>query len=173
MPGKTLLAAAGVLVALLIIPSGTSQAAGGQKPPQVYVDKGARPFECCIYREWVARTNVTPFDRPNGTQVVGHIRKGSKVLALTVEVHSVPRRVVAPSDHPDAGVKKGEVIYVLHYIGEGYWKVWHNGMLVQMQDFPGAGWKLKATWWVKLKSPSGIIGWMMERRNFAVEDACG
>jgi hypothetical protein len=30
--------------------------------------------------------------------------------------------------HPDVGVKAGDVIYILHYIGEGYWKVWNNGV---------------------------------------------
>lgn len=24
------------------------------KPPKVFVDKGACPFECCKYREWIA-----------------------------------------------------------------------------------------------------------------------
>jgi hypothetical protein len=65
--------------------------------------------------------------------------------------------VVAHKNYPDAGVKAGDTIYILHYIGEGYWKVWHDGNLVDVEDFPGTGSKPKTTWWVKLKTSSGAL----------------
>jgi hypothetical protein len=150
-----------------------AQTAGKQKPPSVYIDKGACPFECCTYREWVARTDVTLLDSPNGKRVVARVKKGERVAALTGEVHSVPVRVVAHHDYPDAGVKTGDTVYVLHYIGEGFWKVWHDGKLVEIDDFPDKMSKPKTTWWVKLKTSSGVIGWTVERGNFENQDACG
>src|SRR3977135_2566011 len=103
MSGCSLL---GVLVASVI----AAQTTGKQKPPNVYIDKGACPFDCCTYREWVARTDVTLLGSPNRKRVVGRIKKGERVLALTGEVHSVPLRVIAQHDYRDAGVKAGDTI---------------------------------------------------------------
>jgi|SRR6267142_807125 len=158
----------GVLVASVI----AAQTTGAQKPPNVYIDKGACPFECCTYREWVARTDVTLLDSPNGKRVVGRAKKGERVLALTGEVHSVPLRVIAQHDYPDVGVKAGDTIYILHYEGEGYYKVWHHGNVVDVENFDEAA-KQKITWWVKLKTRSGSIGWTLEHSNFGNQDACG
>jgi hypothetical protein len=170
---KTILMPGSLLLGVLVFCGSTALSSEVRKPPKVHVDKGACPFECCTYREWVARTDLTLLDIPTGKRVVGQIRKGEKVLALTGEVHSVPLQVVAHKDYPDAGVKAGDTIYILHYIGEGYWKVWHDGNLVDVEDFPGIGSKPKTTWWVKLKTSSGAIGWTVEHSNFENQDACG
>ena len=77
------------------------------------------------------------------------------------------------SDYPDAGVKAGDTIFLLHYVGEGFWKVWHDGKVVEIDSIPRETSKPKATWWVQLKTPSGAIGWTIERRNFDNQDACG
>lgn len=162
-----------LLLALLVFGVRTARTAEEQKPPALHIDRGACPFECCTYREWVARTDVTLLDTPNAKSAVGQIKKGEKVLALTGEVHSVPLRVVVHKDYPEAGVKTGDTVYVLHYEGEGYWKAWHDGKIVDLEDFPGTGTKPKTTWWVRLKTSSGAIGWAVEQRNFDNEDACG
>src|SRR6266849_1074607 len=146
--GVRMMAAGLLLAGLLVVSVGTGQSTGEQKPPSIHIDKGACPFECCTYREWVARTDVTLLDTPSGKRVVGQIKKGESVLALTGEVHSVPQRVVADRDYPDAGVKAGDTIYLLHYVGEGFWKVWHAGKLVEIGDFPDESVKPKATSWV-------------------------
>jgi hypothetical protein len=161
------------LLGLLVVSAGGALSAGQQEPPKVHIDEGACPFECCTYREWVARTSVTLVVSPNGKKVVGRIKKGERVLALTGEVHSIPLRVVAQRDVPDAGVKAGDRIYILHYVGEGYWKVWHNGQLVEIDNFSDKAPKPKYTWWVKLKTSSGVVGWTIEHGNFENQDACG
>jgi hypothetical protein len=162
-----------LLFAVLVASVVTAQTTGEQKPPNVYIDKGACPFECCTYREWIARTDVTLLDSPNGKKVVGRIKKGERVLALTGEVHSVPLRVIAQHDDSDAGVKAGDTIYILHYEGEGYYKVWHDGKVVDVETFSDKAAQPKATWWVKLKTRSGAIGWTVEHSNFGNQDACG
>jgi len=169
---RTIFVSRFLLLCVLVASVFAAQTTGEQKPPNVYVDKGACPFECCTYREWVARTDVTLLDSPNGKSVVGRIKKGERVLALTGEVHSVPLRLIAQHDYRDAGVKAGDTIYILHYEGEGYCKVWHDGNVVDVEDFDEAG-KQKITWWVKCKTHSGAIGWTVERGNFGNKDACG
>jgi len=162
-----------MLLALSAVGGAIARSADEQNPPKVHIDKGACPFECCTYREWVARTDVTLLDVPNGKAVVGQIKKGEKVLALTGEVHSVPLPIVVHKDYLEAGVKAGDTIYLLHYIGEGFWKVWHKGNVVEIDDLPVKGPKPKTTWWVKLKTSSGTIGWSVDRSNFENQDACG
>jgi hypothetical protein len=97
------------------------QPANEQAPPSPYIDKGACPFECCTYREWTAKEAIALVDQPNGKRAVAQLHKGEKVQGVTGEVHSVPSRVVATKDNPNAKVKAGDVIYVLHYLGEGAW----------------------------------------------------
>jgi len=149
------------------------QPAKEQAPPSPYIDKGACPFECCTYRGWTANQEIALVDQPNGKKVVARLHKGEKVQGLTGEVHSIPLRVIAAYDDPNAKVKAGDVIYVLHYLGEGAWKVWHNGELVESENFSDKGPFPHATWWVEIKTASGIIGWAISHGNFSNQDACG
>jgi hypothetical protein len=173
MSARTIFVSGFLLLAVQLASVVAAQTTGEQKPANNYIDKGACPFECCTYREWIARTDVTLLDSPNGKKVVGRIKKGERVLALTGEVHSVPLRVIAQHDDSDAGVKAGDTIYILHYEGEGYYKVWHDGKVVDVENFSDKAAQPKATWWVKLKARSGAIGWTVEHSNFGNQDACG
>src|ERR1700680_3237001 len=150
-----------------------SQATHDSAPPSPYIDKGACPFECCTYRNWVATQKITLVDHPNSKKLVAHVHKGEEVQGLTGEVHSIPLRVVATVDDPDAKLKRGDVIYVLHYVGEGYWRVWHNGQLVSIENFSDKGPYPQSTWWVQTKTKSGIVGWTISHGNFSNQDACG
>src|SRR5260370_12364712 len=136
MSARTILATGISLLGLLVVSVSTGQSTEEQKPPNIHIDRGACPFECCTYREWVARTEVTLLDSPNGKRVVGRIKKGESVLALTGVVHSVPQRVVADRDYPDAGAKARDTIYLLHSVGERFWKGRHAGELLQVRHFP-------------------------------------
>src|SRR5438477_1090405 len=167
-----------VLLSLFATPASVTPSANAQQPPKIHIDRGACPFECCTYREWVAKKDKTLVNAPNGKKVVAHIHKGERVQAITGEVHSHPLRVVARHDHLEAGVKVGDTIYILHYMGEGYWKVWHNGKLIDIENFSDEGPYPKYTWWVKLKTHAGAIGWTLNERSqsgndFDNTDACG
>jgi hypothetical protein len=147
---KTFFMAGSLLLAAFAVCAGIARSAEDQKPPAVYIDKGACPFECCTYREWVARTDVKLLDVPNGKAVVGQIKKGEKVLALTGEVRSIPLAVVASKDY-----------------------LWHMGNVFEIDDLPGKVPRPKTTWWVKIKTSSGVIGWTIDQKNFENQDACG
>ena len=153
------------LLGVIGLTAAAQMSAPSKEPPRIYVDKGACPFECCTYREWVALKNADLVETPNGKKVVGSIKKGEKVLALTGEVRSRPVKAVTHDGYPEVGVKAGEIVYVIDYVGEGYWKIWHDGKIDQIQDLPG-GVSPKTRWWVKLKTATGVVGWIEERRNF-------
>jgi hypothetical protein len=66
----------------------------GARPASPYVDVGACPFECCIYRKWHAERTVTLFDRPDGIKIAV-LDKGEWIQALSGETHSIPLKIVA------------------------------------------------------------------------------
>ncbi len=146
-------------------------------PPSVYVAKGACPFEGCVYREWIARRALTVLDRPGGSEVA-RINKGDRVQAITGEVHCRPLRVVADRNHPESGsyeptsplIRKGQVYYLLHYLGEGQWKVWFQGKLAVIGGRDPDAPKPKTTWWAKVKTARGVTGWVVATGNFDGQD---
>lgn len=54
------------------------------EPPAVYVDKGACPGECCVFRSWSVLKDAALLDKPDGTHVVSVVKKGEWVKGLTV-----------------------------------------------------------------------------------------
>ncbi len=160
----------GVLVwMLLVVP-----ASRASKPPKFYIDKGLCPLECCTYGEWIARKEMRLVQRPNGKKVVAMIAKGERVQGLTGEVHSIPAKVTTEREHPEAGLKTGETVYVLNYLGEGHFRAWHKGKLIEIENMSDEGPFPQMTWWVKVKTTSGVVGWTTSLPgSFEKQDACG
>lgn len=142
-------------------------------PPRVFVDDGGCPFECCKYGQWTVEKPTTLVDRPNGNRVVAKLSKADVVDAITGRVISTPIAVKADRDIPETPIKIGDTFYVLHYNGEGYWKVWFRGIITYAPDYGRSDFpRPKAKWWVKVKDSRGNIGWTLARGNFADQDAC-
>jgi len=55
---RTILATAISLLGIVLVSECSGQSTGERKPPSIHIDKGACPFECCTYREWVARIYI-------------------------------------------------------------------------------------------------------------------
>jgi hypothetical protein len=187
-------------MALIVVVLLAGVAVSEDKPPPIYVDVGACPFECCTYRMWTVNEGTTLWNAPDGNAVVGSLRKGDSVQGLTGEVISKPLAVKADHnipavsagqsvDAPDISIRKGDTFYVLHYDGEGYWKVWLHGkialvhesaMIQKTQPRPKATWLVigkdmphpKADWWVKVKDAKGNVGWALSEQNFLHQDSC-
>ncbi len=149
------------------------------KPPTPYIDKGACPFEGCTYRTWVAKKEIHPVKQPGSKEEVGVVHAGEQVAGITGEVHSIPIPVHAKENVPDPHnpqkvlIPKGAVFYLIHYLGEGYWLGWYNGQLAQLENFSDPGTLPKATWWVKVKTSSGLTGWTISDGNFDGQDRFG
>lgn len=161
-----------IILLVLLSATGNSASTKNRKPPHVYVDVGACPFECCKYRQWTVAKKVTVVDSPNGKSVIETLSKGVVVTGLTGEVISEPIPFNSDRDIPDTPIKRGDTLYVLHYDGEGYWKVWLDGKITfvheSVMDVPHP----KAEWWVKIKDSHGTVGWALSHGNFAHQDAC-
>jgi hypothetical protein len=160
----------------------TSAAHAGDYPV-FYVDKGACPFECCTYREWDTIKTATLYTKPNASSpVVGRAEKGITVKAKTGEVHTIPGKLIVRHDVPT--FKKGEILWVYTYLGEGYFKIWHQGKFINDQidfnyrsptpdDWGYFETEPKSVWWVKIRTPTGLEGWTNQPENFSNQDACG
>lgn len=164
------------ILPVLLFLNGTLKAANSDThphaPPRVFVDAGACPFECCTYRQWTVKETTPVLNRPRGKQVVGSLSKGDIVRGLTGEVISRPTEAKADRDIPETPIKAGDIFYVLHYDGEGYWKVWFRGKITfvhqSIMDVP----QPKAEWWVKIKDSHGHTGWALSHGNFEHQDSC-
>lgn len=143
-----------------------------EKPPHVYVDVGACPFECCTYRQWTVEQRTVILDKPNGKVSVATLAKGEIVAGLTGEVISVPVPVRAGRDIPDTPIRKGDIFYVIHYDGEGYWKAWLRGEITYVHQSVVSIPRVKSDWWVKVRDSRENVGWALSHGNFGNQDAC-
>ncbi len=102
------------------------------EPPEVFVDKGACPFECCTYRDWIVKADTPVLDSIDGKKVVGSARVGERITGISGEVHTMPGKVTVSSPH--GKFKTGDELYILTYLGEGIYKIWTNGTVSEDAD---------------------------------------
>ncbi|HYA14842.1 MAG TPA: hypothetical protein VEF33_10935 [Syntrophales bacterium] len=114
--------------------------------------------------------------------MIGSAQKGTTVKALTGEVHTKPGKFIVTRDVTT--FRRGDIIWVYTYLGEGAFKIWHRGKFVEYEiDFnylnpgpDGLGYfdiMPKSVWWVKIRTPAGLEGWTNQPENFSNKDACG
>ncbi len=179
-----------ILICCLVPDPVRAGAPGSMEPPEFYISKNVCPFECCTYGRWRAEQDVELLDAPNGKKV-GGVKGGEQVNAITGEVHATPGVLTVALDHDR--FKKGDTIYILHYVGEGFFKYWHKGLIDEgefiflvnlVEDDPECKtpdedcWaqtvkREDSTWWVKMKTRTGTVGWTDHPELFGEKDSCG
>lgn len=167
-------------------------------PETPYVAKGACPFECCTYTTWQADKDLNIYQNVRDTTSLAFtINEGTKFEALTGNVYITKLgKVVAikpftiPYYEKEWKVAKGDTLYLLNYVGEGYHKVWFKGDIIE--DVPGYFWhygekmppdsdiekvaellnKEEDEWWTKIEYQNKI-GWLyMKGAKVTGPDAC-
>jgi hypothetical protein len=170
-----------------------------EKPQLPYNDWGACPFECCTYREWVAESPIVVFKKRNEkSDVVFRLENGEAVQAVTGVVVTYQlgvTKIVKPIEigylpggqKPMLSLKPDDVVYTLHYAGEGDDVFWYKGKSYRDQiAVPDNGWgdvpnsesvkvlsRPKNVWWVKVRNKAGKTGWTRKTDKFGNQDACG
>ncbi len=167
-----------VFIALLIAATNTTQA---QKR---FIDKGACPGESCGYGKWRTEKTTIAYARPSTkARVVGKYLAGTNVKAMTGFVSLIPRRFVVKRQYEQ--YKPGDVLWVYTYLGEGFFKVRSKGKWrienLNFSPWGGSNGKrceltdhcwgeldrvLKITWWIKVKSAQGWVGWTTHGNHF-------
>ena len=179
------------LMVAVVVALSPGIATSADSPPARYIDKGACPSECCTYGAGTAKADTVIRATPDrSAKVVGLLKAGASVDAITGEVHTSPARFVV--NRPHAAYKPGDVLWVYTYLGEGHFKVWRNGVMHEedlgFSPYGGSAgsrcenteqcWgqlktELKSSWWVKVRSEDGWEGWSDEPDHFGGNDACG
>ena len=150
-------------------------------PPVPYIDKGACPFECCTYRQWnVVKPTALRTSMSDSAPVRLRLKTGEKVQGMTGVVITTQPGIARAVKNGMVGtmrIRKGEQIYVLTNLGEGFAKVWFKGRVVQGEPYDDSTFKFvrqpKSIWWVKIKDRRGRIGWSRQPENFDNVDQCG
>lgn len=176
---RTLLAKT-VCASMLLVTSVYSQ---NPRPPANYQDNGACPFECCTYRRWsVTKDTVLYKSRSETSGVVFRARKGEHVTGMTGVVITLKPGKAAVRKATTIGegkrktrVKPGDVLYLMHYLGEGFYKTWFRGVIydLEMSTTIQVLTEPDTVWWVKVKNNRNQVGWSKQNDNFGDMDSCG
>jgi uncharacterized protein len=150
-----------------------SSAQENLKPQVPFQDDGACPHECCMYGDWVsnAATDVMADSRDNAA-LVFKVKKGEKVTAVTGFVMTTKpgrAKVIRSTTIGDQQAKAGDIVWLLTYLGEGHFKVWFKGKVVDDLDvLESLDIKTQPDflWWAKIKNRKGQTGWTEEPENF-------
>jgi len=160
-----------------------------ERPPLPYYDWGACPFECCTYREWeTVRPVVFRKSRSKKSREVFRVKKSTKVKAITGVVITKKygiTKVLKPMTVTENGnknseivpIKPGDILYTLHYLGEGFDLFWFRGKVYSDEisdpnDSVVIESRPDVDWWAKVVNPKGQTGWTNELDAFAHVDAC-
>src|ERR1043165_8911274 len=196
-----------LVVTSLLSQTAAASAQGARKAlPFYYEDHSACPFECCAYRRWsVTADTIIYKDRVEGARAAFRVKKGEHVIGLTgVVVTLKPGKAIVKKatqlglNGRQAQVKAGDVLYLLHYEGEGIYKFWFGGRIyeAEMPSAPDlvnqspadsvnqspAEKQLRniqlisepqTVWWVKVRNKRGQTGWSKQDDHFGDMDACG
>jgi hypothetical protein len=166
-----------------------------EKPPNPYKKTPACPFECCQFGKWTAVEPVQLLESPGSSRIVEEIPAKKTVEALTGEVLIDPTPYAIMETR--GLFKRGDVIFFLDYLGEGSTNYWYAGRASvpenlesrlaygTYEDCQSNGgdtcWlkrihpekAARSEWWVKIKSQTGKIGWVLVKGQFHGADACG
>lgn len=147
-----------------------------------YKDFGACPFECCTYRQWIAKKNLVLYKKMGDKSPVAFkVRKGEKVTGVTgVVITNVAGKAevlkTRTLESSKVQLTKGDTLFLLTYLGEGWYRFWYKGKFFE-EDGYADGIKIlsqpKAVWWVKIKNRKGQIGWTKSSNEFDNQDQCG
>lgn len=125
---------------------------------------------------------------PDDKRVVGRATKGSRVDALTGEVHLRPEPVLVLIQ-VNAGPPKDSIAFALDYQGEGYQHIYTLGNVVSVstaiKDYCFRPSELcwaetletdeerrEPVWWVKIRLSNGVVGWTDKADQFDGKDGC-
>ena len=169
------------------------------RPPRMYADFGACPFECCVYQRWGVRADTVLYkERSTRSPVAGRARKGEHVTGLTGVVVTVEPGVVKVKKEMTLGVngrsvkaRPGDVLYLLYYLGEGHYKFWLRGRvyqdemptqprMIQSEEDEARAREMiefvsepETVWWVKVRNRRGQVGWTPRNEHFTDVGSCG
>ena len=159
--------------------------AGQKAPPAVFIDRGICPGEGCDYRGRAKVVSATRGYRLPSLKsgVAVRLPLGTMVTGIDSQVHTRAGRYVVKRAHEK--YRKGDVLYVYTYLGEGFFRVWHRGRMFE-EDLAFSVWggssgkrceqdpkncwgvleePTDMKWWLKVRTNNGRVGWVLVGEN--------
>ena len=104
-----------------------------ERPPAPYETTSVCPFECCSFGRWSVLEDTPLYSVKAVSKPIAIAKSGTHVEGLTGDLHLQPMPVaivhpVAAVD-PAATIERGEIVFLLDTMGEGYRHVWHAGVV--------------------------------------------
>jgi hypothetical protein len=166
-------------------------------PDSVLIRRDVCPFECCRYGVWVARSVVPVFGAERSrADTVTVLQPGDSVTAETGDVHvTALTRVVVTREVREVSSMEGghtfvpgDTLFVLDYLGEGFYSAWMDGEMYQPEQFwtelqnwtedgEADGYSVgdrETEWWVRVRT-SALEGWINVTNDVSFDgaDTCG
>lgn len=163
------------------------------QPTTAYADVGACPGEGCQYNDtWTMEASMPVYATRGAAGVSYSLKAGQKVTTLTGSVITKPGRIriIHPVHISGQDPVQSGYLYLLTYLGEGFWKVWLSGKLIDAVEIQnvvspmsckpsdatcrekaearwitGPVWGVmeeppKPDWWVQIRDASSKVGWI-------------
>jgi hypothetical protein len=158
---------------------------------QLFIAKGACPFECCTYGIWSVGKDTSVYERPDmDSRILATLAAGDMVEVVTGEVHVVPgiARITAKLHRSAQSLDRQREVEILDYQGEGYSSVRQGNVIQQVKiarskrqclnnPDPRYCWvdlieEPDTRWWVQLESvyPGSWVN--MESGGLKALDSC-
>ncbi len=175
----------------LVIDAAAAYGALADRPAAPVRVERACPFECCSYSAWTTNAETPLYAAPDDTtaQPIATLPAGTQLDAQTGHalLSSLGRGMVRDSARsyldyetslllPDSA----EVL-TLGYVGEGAYRVWHDGTLGEVMGeadaYNPSGVEIvepaQAQWWAHVRTPGGQEGWLwMDRSQIDIPYGC-
>jgi hypothetical protein len=174
-----------LLVLLFLRASSSAQA----QPSLPFYDWGACPFEGCTYRRWEAVKSVTVWTGRDRRHVAFTIKPKEWTRGITGVVITTRPGVskilvkMTLGNKAKVALAPGDLLYTLHYLGEGFDLFWFRGKTYSDQisgdvdpDPPPPGTEIQIisrpeyVWWVKVRNAKGQVGWTDQTDRFTNMD---
>lgn len=155
---------------------------------------GACPFECCTYGVWTTTAETTVYAEPDPASAQRTLAADTRVEASSGYVLLTEIGVAVARDtvrmYTEDGAERlaaaGDTLLILDNVGEGFRRVWHEGVVLQTDAVSGivpeggvpAAEVLvepRQEWWAEVRTEDGRTGWLWMDRTPRMEgaDACG
>ena len=175
---------------LLFFIFASTNTAGQSRPPTIFVDRNICPGEGCQFKGHRAKivATTTAYKGPSTTSGrLFTVPLGLMVTGIDSLVRTRPGqfRVKRPMNRPNEKYRPGEVLFVYTYLGEGVFKIWYRGKMIE-ENLEFSVWggsagerceldpvncwgilekRTDMKWWLKVRLNDGRRGWILVDKN--------
>ncbi len=174
-----------IAVLAFVLTAGPLAALAQTRPPAIFIDRKICPGEGCQYTGRAkAVDKIKVYRSPSLTAArVFTLPLGTMITGIDSQVHTKAGHFLVKRNQ--GKYRRGEVLFVYTYLGEGFFKIWHRGRMIE-EDLAFSVWggssgtrcdkdpKIcwgvleKGTdmkWWLKIRTNNNRTGWILVDKN--------